>query len=108
MYKELLALAYLCGVFDMADAQKKYAAEAESLKQAIRANCWDERDGFYYSVDLNLRPIDKNEPRHAGCPRHWNTLIQRIDVWSGFLAMWAGIADEEQAKRMVEHYKRTD
>lgn len=23
------------------------------------------------------------------------------DVWSGFMAMWAGIADECQAKRMV-------
>ncbi|MDE5896815.1 MAG: glycoside hydrolase family 37, partial [Clostridia bacterium] len=42
---------------------------------------------------------------HAGSPRHWNCLLQRIGVWSGFLAMWAGIATKAQARRMVkEHY----
>ena len=45
---------------------------------------------------------------HSGQPRDWPCLIQRIGVWSGFLAMWAGIATPEQAKRMVrEHYSDT-
>jgi putative isomerase len=39
-----------------------------------------------------------------GNSREWDCLIQRIGVWSGFLAMWAGIASPEQAERMViEH-----
>ena len=38
---------------------------------------------------------------HSGAPRHWSCLIQRIDVWSGFMTMWIGIADDAQAKRMV-------
>jgi putative isomerase len=37
-----------------------------------------------------------------GQPRNWDCLIQRIDVWSGFLAMWSGVATPEQAKQMVE------
>ena len=105
MYKELLATAYLAELMGFSDKTKKYEERAEKLKEAILENCWDERDGFFYSVDINLLPIDKNSVLHSGCPRHWNCLIQRIGVWSGFLAMWAGIATKEQAERMVrEHY----
>lgn len=79
------------------------------ITSAVQKNCWDEKDGFYYSVDLNLRPIT-NQPSivfgkpfvlHKGMPRIYDGLIQRIGVWSGFMAMWAGIATPEQAKRMV-------
>jgi putative isomerase len=35
-------------------------------------------------------------------PRSWDCLIQRIDVWSGFLAMWSGVATPDQAQQMVE------
>ena len=46
-------------------------------------------------------PVDPSVRLHSGAPRHWNTLIQRIGVWSGFMAMWSGIATSEQADRMV-------
>lgn len=106
MYKELLAMAELAETLGYDDKHTLYAQQAEQLKQAIRRCCYDERNGFYYSVDLNLMPIDPNQWLHSGFPRNWDTLIQRIDVWSGFLAMWAGIATEEEAKRMVEeNYK---
>lgn len=105
MYKELLATCELAKMLGMADKAELYKKRAEVLKEAIRENCWDERDGFYYSVDINLTPIDPTQRLHSGCPRHWNCLIQRIGVWSGFLAMWANIATPEQAERMVkEHY----
>ncbi len=99
MYKELKAMCYILELLDI-DATK-YKDEAEHLKNAIQEHLWDERDGFYYSADLNLRPIDENEVLHRGAPRHWHCLIQRIDVWSGFLAMWAGIPTKEQADRVV-------
>lgn len=105
MYKELYALSKIADKLSLADKTKKYAIMANELKNAIQENCWDERDGFFYSVDINLLPIDLSVNLHKGCPRHWNCLIQRIGVWSGFLAMWAGIATKEQAQRMVkEHY----
>jgi glycogen debranching enzyme len=90
--------------------------DAAELKEAVQKNCWDERDGFYYSVDINLRPVEKNMDNtlgrsfdiHSGYPRDYDGLIQRIEVWTGFMAMWAGIATPEQAKRMVkEHYADT-
>jgi hypothetical protein len=117
MYKELNAMVYLAEQLKFPDIAKEYAREAENLKSSILKNCWDERDGFFYSVDLNLLPISSKPTvenssfvLHAGFPRDWDCLIQRIDVWSGFLALWAGVATPEQASRVIkEHFsdKRT-
>lgn len=102
MYKELLAMAKLAERFGYAEDREGYTAAAARLKAAVNDLCYDERNGFYYSVDINLLPVVPGPGLHCGCPRHWSTLIQRIDVWSGFLAMWSGIADAEQAARMVK------
>jgi hypothetical protein len=113
MYKELLAMVYLSKQLNYPDLSTQFNTYADELKAAIQKNCWDEKGGFFYSVDLNLMPV-KREPDepggtfvlHSGYPRDYYCLIQRIDVWSGFMAMWAGIATPEQAKRMVaENFK---
>lgn len=104
MYKELKAMVYLADRLNLKEVGWGYEKDAENLKAAIQKNCWDEKDGFFYSVDLNLRPITETL-LHSSMPRTWDGLIQRIGCWSGFMAMWAGIATPEQAKRMVaENY----
>lgn len=112
MYKELTAIVYLCERLNQGEIGALYQRDADELKASIQKHCWDERDGFFFSVDLNLLPYeprpfaDTNIMLHSGYPRDYDCLIQRIDVWSGFMAMWAGIATPEQAKRMVEgHYR---
>ena len=109
MYRELLAMAYLSERLSMTEAALQYKTDAEALRQAVRQHCWDEKDGMFYSVDLNLLPYT-GEPQiifgkpfvlHKGAPRDYPCLIQRLGSWSGFMAMWAGIATPEQAKRMV-------
>ncbi len=106
MARELEAAAYLCDSLRLDEVGLHLRRDAASLVAAIQEHCWDERDGFFYSVDLNLLPVDHNAWLHSGAPRHWNTLIQRLGVWSGFLALWAGIATSEQAERIVhEHYR---
>jgi len=108
MYKELEAMSYLCDALNLNEIAPQYKRNAMDLKAAIQKNCWDERDGFFYSVDLNLLPVKEPDTfeRHSGMPRDWDCLIMRIGVWSGFLAMWADIATPEQAERMVkEHFK---
>ncbi len=108
MYRELQAVAGLAGKLNKLDTAKTYKEKAAVLYDAIQAHLWDERDGFFYSADVNLLPVEPGARLHGGCPRHWSTLIQRIGVWSGFMAMWAGIATKEQAERMVrEHYMDT-
>jgi putative isomerase len=113
MYKELQALVYIAERLNMGEIGQQYQRDAEDLKSAIQKHCWDERDGFFYSVDLNLLPYEgrpfngnPNLLLHSGYPRDYDSLIQRLGVWSGFLALWAGIATPEQAQRIVkEHFE---
>jgi putative isomerase len=115
MYKELKAMVYLAGCLNQAEIGKEFDRDAEQLRAAIQEHCWDEQDGFYYSVDLNLLPVSEKPEEHgsfgsfvlhAGYPRDYDCLIQRLGVWSGFLAMWSGVATPDQAKRMVsEHFR---
>lgn len=107
MYKELSAMSMIAGKLGKTERAAYYENEAETLKQAIRTHCYDERDGFYYSVDFNLLPVDPESSLHKGAPRHWQCLLQRIDSWAGFLAMWAGIATKDEAERMAERYRDT-
>ncbi|MGM9600331.1 MAG: MGH1-like glycoside hydrolase domain-containing protein [Faecousia sp.] len=105
MYMELKATAKLGELLGMADKKVLYEKKAKYLQQAIQEQCWDERDGIFYNVDTNLLPVDETQKLHSGCPRHWTTLLQRIEVWACFMPMWAGIATPEQAERMVkEHF----
>jgi putative isomerase len=110
MYKELRAMSYLSGRLGKQDRRSFYSAMADTLRNAIRKYCWDEKDGMYYSVDINLRPVTndssiifgKSFVLHAGAPRDYPCLIQRLGCWSGFMALWSGIATPEQAQRMVK------
>ena len=110
MYKELLAMAYIADRLALADEAARYNDMATALKKAVQKHCWDEKDGMYYSVDINLLPYT-GEPEyifgkpfvlHEGAPRNYPCLIQRLGCWSGFMALWAGIATEQQAERMVK------
>jgi putative isomerase len=110
MYKELLAMAYVADRLALADEAARYNDMAAVLKKAVQEHCWDEKDGMYYSVDINLLPYT-GEPEyifgkpfvlHEGAPRDYPCLIQRLGCWSGFMALWAGIATEQQAERMVK------
>jgi putative isomerase len=100
MYKELLALCYIGDI--LGEDVTVYKSQAEELCNAIRTHCYDEKDGMYYSVDFNLFPVNPEQKMHSGAPRNWDCLIQRIGCWSSFLALWAGIATPEQAKRIVK------
>ncbi len=102
MYMELLATAELLRMLGM-DGEK-YQEEAEHLKNAMQTLMWDERNGSYYSVDLNLKPVLPSDVKwlHSGSPRHYHSLIQKIDTWQNFMPMWAGVATREQADRMVK------
>ena len=102
MYMELGAMSHLARLIDNDERATYYAQKQAELKDAINLHCYDEKDGMYYSCDINLRPIDPEVLLHSGAPRHYSTLIQRIGCWSSFLPLWAGIPTKEQAQRIVE------
>ena len=59
MYRELQAMAYLAGCLNLDDIAVSLEKEAAVLKGKVQEHCWDPRDRFYYSVDLNLLPVEK-------------------------------------------------
>ncbi|HXW79981.1 MAG TPA: trehalase family glycosidase, partial [Acidimicrobiales bacterium] len=89
---------------DMPEANRR-RRQAQDLADAMTAYLWDERDGTFYSADIALRPIDSQDWLHRGAPRSWSSLLLRVDSWSSFLPMWAGLASGEQAERMVERVR---
>ena len=87
MYKELCAMAYLARQLNLTEDANQYGRAAMELIDAVREYCWDEKDGMYYSVDLNLLPytgesqiiFGKDFVLHEGAPRDYPCLIQRIE-----------------------------
>ena len=74
----------------------------EALIGAIQQECWDKRDHFFYSVDVDIK-TRKYDWFHQGLGVFWKTLPIKVRVWSGFIPMYAGIATKEQAADMVKH-----
>lgn len=105
LYRELLAYGYLLEVLGDASEVIRRRRQAESLADAVRAHLWDQRDGTFYSADIGLRPIDPEDWLHRGAPRAWSSLLLRVDSWSSFLPMWAGLASRDQAEAMVERLR---
>ncbi|MFJ4173143.1 MGH1-like glycoside hydrolase domain-containing protein [Microbacterium sp. NPDC089696] len=102
LYRELLAFGSLLEDLDRLPEANRWRGRAQDLADAVNTHLWDERDGTYYSADLLFREVDADDWLHAGAPRSWSSLLLRVDNWSSFLPMWAGIASQEQAERMRE------
>lgn len=110
IYLEYIALAEILEKLNdkrAADMREK----AEKLKAAINAEMWDERDGIYYSQDINFyktERIVKGVALHSGLDPHWKTMPLKIRFWGCFLPMYAGICDAERADRMCAHLTEND
>lgn len=102
LYRELLAFGSLLEDADRFEDATRWRRRAQDLADAVNTHLWDERDGTYYSAEIGLRAIDRDDWLHRGAPRSWSSLLLRVDNWSSFLPMWAGIADQQQAERMRE------
>ncbi|MFA4944297.1 MAG: trehalase family glycosidase [Lentisphaeria bacterium] len=107
-YQELGALGTIAKALGREADLEGLADEAERLKAAIRRECWDESDSFFYTVDVQCR-----DHRHEHFPQinrgmemTWRTLPQKIKLFTGFLPMWCGIATPEQARLLVEGHLR--
>ena len=103
MVKELQAMAEICHRLEQPENQKYYQNKADNLITAIQDECWDHRDKFFYSVDTDIK-TRSFDWFHVGLGVFWKSLPIRIQVWSGFLPLWAGFATEEQAEHMRRHY----
>ncbi len=79
-------------------------ARADAVGGAIQKHCWDARDGFYYTVDVQCE--DRRSELLAGVPQgmamSWSTIPLRLQVFTGFLPLWCGLATKEQAATMMK------
>jgi putative isomerase len=95
MVSELNAMALILKKLGRPN-HRVYEAKARQLVEAVQAECWDKRDKFFYSVDVDIR-TRAYDWFHKGLGVFWKTLPIKVRVWSGFIPLWAGIADQSQA-----------
>ncbi len=103
MVMELTAMAKILSVLEESEEEEKYyLSEKELLVQAVMQECWDPRDAFFYSADVDIK-TRSFDWFHQGLGVFWKTLPIKIRVWSGFLPMLAGFATKEQAASLMGH-----
>lgn len=104
MVSELEAAASLFRSWGDGEGASSLDAKALALSQAIRAECWDRRDRFFYSVDVDIK-TRSYDWFHQGLGVFWKTLPIKVRAWTGFLPLWAGIASEDEAAALESHIR---
>jgi putative isomerase len=103
-YEDLKAAAELAHRLKRADDQERLSAQARTLGERIQKYCWDQRDQFYYTVDVQC--VDRRKELiptvRPGMDMSWPCLPLRVQTFTGFLPLWCGLATPEQAKLLVK------
>ena len=103
-YEDLKAAAELAGRLNRPDDQQRLNAQARALGENIQKYCWDPRDQFYYTVDVQC--VDRRRELipnvKPGMDMSWHCVPLRIQTFTGFLPLWCGLATSDQAKALVQ------
>ena len=104
MFKELEAMVYLCRRLNLDKLPSITRRTLTNCSPPFRSTAGMNATASTTALISTCSPlIQATFGLHQGMPRDWPCLIQRIGVWSGFLALWAGIATPEQAQRIVRN-----
>ena len=103
-YADLLAAADLARKLQRAADAERLQRKAEALGDRIRELCWDPRDQFFYTVDVQCTDhraelIPQIKP---GMRMSWQTLPLRLQTFTGFLPLWCGVATPQQARELID------
>jgi putative isomerase len=102
-YQDLLASAELARKLGRPVDHERLSHQAEELAQRIHTCCWDPRDSYYYTVDVQC--VDRRAELIPTVPRgmdmSWKCLPTRIQMFTGFLPLWCGIAPQQNAQKLV-------
>ena len=106
-YQDLRAAAELARRLHRPQDHKRLMRQADEQGQRLQKYCWDPRDRFYYTVDVQCKDR-RAELIHGipeGMPMSWHCLPLRIQMFTGFLPMWCSLATPQQAADLVRlHY----
>lgn len=92
LVKEAKSLAAMALELSLTEESEKFSSQAAERAAAINKYMWDEETGFYYH-------ITKSSFRFTH--RYYNDLKRQEII--AFLALWAGVAEPEQAERLIRH-----
>jgi putative isomerase len=102
-YQDLLASAELARRIGRSADHKRLSSQAEELAQRIHTFCWDPKDSYHYTVDVQC--VDRRAELIRTIPRgmamSWKCLPTRIQMFTGFLPLWCGIAPQQNAHKLV-------
>lgn len=106
-HQDLMAATELARRLDRPHEEKLLSERAKNLHRQIQKYFWDPRDRFFYTVDVQC--VDRRAKLipgvPLGMPMSWRCLPIRIQMFTGFLPMWCGIATPEQANELIRlHY----
>ncbi len=106
LVRETLAFAELAELAGKKKVAEKYRKLSEERKAKIRELLWDETDGFYYDRKKDKdQPIARNywvgAPGNSRSAGQWKIPVRYVGA---FATLWAGVATEEQAKKVIMNY----
>jgi putative isomerase len=103
-HEDLLASAELARRLGRAQDHDRLSAQAQTLARQIQMHCWDPRDSYYYSVDVQCvdRRAELIPTVRRGMDMSWKSLPMRVQMFTGFLPLWSGIASQAQADELVK------
>jgi putative isomerase len=104
LYADLASAAQIARRLGRTNDHKKLSLDAAKLKSAIQKYCWDQRDGFFYTVDVQCKRKTCLGWIHQSLEPFWHALPLKVMVWSGFLPLWANICTPVQAKNIVKKH----
>lgn len=110
-YQDLRAAAEPAHRLNRASDVQNMTHRADELKASIQRCCWDRRDRFFYTVDVQCvdRRAELIPNPQRGMAMSWSCLPLRIQMFTGFLPMWCGLASAEQANELLHiHYLGSD
>jgi putative isomerase len=103
-FEDLRASAELARRLGRGKDHERLSTQAEALAQQIQTYCWDPRDSYYYPVDVQCvdRRAELIPNVRRGMDMSWKCLPMRIQMFTGFLPLWCGIASQAQASELVK------
>jgi putative isomerase len=103
-YADLQASAELALRLQRPSDHARLSADADDLALNIKKYCWDPRDSYFYSADVQCvdRRAELIPSVTRGMDMSWKSLPLRIQMFTGFLPLWCGIASQAQADQLVK------
>jgi putative isomerase len=102
-YQDLLASAEIARRLGRSADHDRLSSQAKEFAKRIQTLCWDPRDSYYYSVDVQCvdRRAELIPTVRRGIDMSWRCLPMRIQMFTGFLPLWCGIAPQQNAQKLL-------